>query len=300
MADMMRIGVRLHDLAPAPLEERLRRAGELGFRCVHLASKVVYREYGITRFGLTPGLAAHLREACGRAGVEIAVFGCYKNLALPEGEALDEQLAEYEACCRFASWLGGCVVATETGGPDERGRITEGRRGAEALRALERGVARAVGIAERFGVTLAIEPGFNEVACTPERVRAVLDAVASPSLAVLWDPVSLLHASVAGGKLVRRGVDRAIELFGDDVVALHAKDFELVPDEGPREDGGLRGWADGSGLRLACHGAGECGNFDFAPVAAWAAESKPHIHCIVENSTPQTAPGCLSYLRSLG
>lgn len=185
MANTLRVGIRLHDMAPAPLEERLRRAGELGFSCVHLASKVVYKEYGISRAGLTPGLAAHLREACERAGVEVAVFGCYKNLAL-EGEALDEQLAEYAACCRFASWLGGCVVGTETGRPDARNRITEERRSDEALLALERGVARSAELAERFGVTLAIEPGFNEVACTPERVQAVLDAVASPALGVLW------------------------------------------------------------------------------------------------------------------
>ena len=298
MANTLRVGIRLHDMAPAPLEERLRRAGELGFSCVHLASKVVYKEYGISRAGLTPGLAAHLREACARAGVEVAVFGCYKNLAL-EGEALDEQLAEYAACCRFASWLGGCVVGTETGRPDARNRITEERRSDEALLALERGVARSAELAERFGVTLAIEPGFNEVACTPERVQAVLDAVASPALGVLWDPVSMLHASVVAPDAARGEVARMIELCGDDVCVLHAKDFSIVPDEGPLENGGLRGWVDGSGQRLVCHGAGETGAFDFSQVVAWATEAKPHIQCVVENSTPETAEGCLAYLRGL-
>ena len=298
MANTLRVGIRLHDMAPAPLEERLRRAGELGFSCVHLASKVVYKEYGISRAGLTPGLAAHLREACERAGVEVAVFGCYKNLAL-EGEALDEQLAEYAACCRFASWLGGCVVGTETGRPDARNRITEERRSDEALLALERGVARSAELAERFGVTLAIEPGFNEVACTPERVQAVLDAVASPALGVLWDPVSMLHASVVAPDAARGEVARMIELCGDDVCVLHAKDFSIVPDEGPLENGGLRGWVDGSGQRLVCHVAGETGAFDFSQVVAWATEAKPHIQCVVENSTPETAEGCLAYLRGL-
>ena len=298
MANTLRVGIRLHDMAPAPLEERLRRAGELGFSCVHLASKVVYKEYGISRAGLTPGLAAHLREACERAGVEVAVFGCDKNLAR-EGEALDEQLAEYAACCRFASWLGGCVVGTETGRPDARNRITEERRSDEALLALERGVARSAELAERFGVTLAIEPGFNEVACTPERVQAVLDAVASPALGVLWDPVSMLLASVVAPDAARGEVARMIELCGDDVCVLHAKDFSIVPDEGPLENGGLRGWVDGSGQRLVCHGAGETGAFDFSQVVAWATEAKPHIQCVVENSTPETAEGCLAYLRGL-
>ena len=295
----MRVGIRLHDMAPAPLEERLRCAAELGFSCVHLASKVVYQEYGIGREGLTPGLAAHLREDFERAGVAVSVFGCYKNLAL-EGEALEGQLAEYEACCRFAAWLGGCVVGTETGRPDAANRITDERMGEAALQALERGVARACAIAERHGVTLVIEPGFNEVACTPERVRAVLDAVASPSLGVLWDPVSLLHASVAASpEAVAAEVERMISLCGDDVLVLHAKDFSLVADEGPLANGGLRGWSDGSGQRLVCHGAGETGAFDFGQVAAWAREHKPHIDCLVENSTPETAEGCRAYLQGL-
>lgn len=298
MTNRMRVGIRLHDMAPAPLEERLRRAGELGFECVHLASKVVYAEYGIGRAGLTPGLAAHLRGVCAEAGVEVAVFGCYKNLAL-EGPALEEQLAEYEACCRFASWLGGCAVATETGRPDARNRITAERMGDAALLAFERGLARACEAAERFGVTLAIEPGFNEVCCTPERVRATLDAVSCPSLAVLWDPVSLLHASVAAPEAASAEVARMIELCGDEVCMLHAKDLSLVSDEGTEADGGLRCWSDGTGRRMVCHGAGETGAFDFARVVAWAEASKPHIQCIVENSTPETAEGCLAYLRAL-
>lgn len=295
----MRIGIRLHDMTPASLEQRFARAGELGFSSVHLASKAVYQEYGITRAGLTPGLATHIRAAADRAGVSIAVFGCYKNLARAAGPELDEQLAEYTACCRFASWLGGCVVGTETGRPDAHNRITPERLDDEALLLFEHGLAHALEAAERFGVTLAIEPGFNEVVATPERVRQVLDDLASSSLGVLWDPVSLLHAQVAAPETAVREIDRMITLNGDNICVLHAKDFELVTDEGTQDNGSARGWSDGSGMRFVCHGAGETGQFDFTPVATWAREHKPYIDCLIENSTPQTARACLSYLKGL-
>lgn len=160
-------------------------------------------------------------------------------------------------------------------------------------------------------MTLALEPGFNEVVCTPERLRAVLDAAGTQHLAVLYDPVSLLHPSLLG---VHEGMSeeeaqaaarspeaaaaaqaqaaRMIELCGSEICVLHAKDYSIAP------AGNVAGWADGTGYRLVCHGCGETGAFDFCPLAAWAAQSKPGIQTLVENSTPATAEACRRYLES--
>ena len=54
-------GVRLHDLPQGTVEERIRMAGELGFSCIQLPSKVLYASMGIDRSGLTRELADHLR-----------------------------------------------------------------------------------------------------------------------------------------------------------------------------------------------------------------------------------------------
>lgn len=76
-------GVRLHDLPQGTVEERIRMAGELGFSCIQLPSKVLYASMGIDRGGLTRELADHLRAVLDEAGVSVAVLGCYKNLATP-------------------------------------------------------------------------------------------------------------------------------------------------------------------------------------------------------------------------
>ena len=46
-------GVRLHDLPQGTVEERIRMAGELGFSCIQLPSKVLYASMGIDRGGLS-------------------------------------------------------------------------------------------------------------------------------------------------------------------------------------------------------------------------------------------------------
>lgn len=58
-------------------------AGELGFSCIQLPSKVLYASMGIDRGGLTRELADHLSAVLDEAGVSVAVLGCYKNLATP-------------------------------------------------------------------------------------------------------------------------------------------------------------------------------------------------------------------------
>ncbi len=285
------VGVRLHDLPQGSVEERIRMAGELGFTCIQLPSKVVYKSYGIDRGGLDEALAARLREALSEAGVHVAVFGCYKNLATPDASQLAENLEDYRACARFAAMLGGCPVGTETGRPNVANKVADDRFGHQAVDAFCAGLAKACELVGEAGVPLLIEPGWNEVVNTPEVCREVLDRVNSPALGLIYDPVSLLHPKVvpAAAEVTKR----MLELCGERIRVLHAKDFEVVDNEDSD------GWCDGSGSRLVCRGAGETGAFGFGQLAAWAREMRPGIDCVIENSTPATNASCRSYLLGL-
>lgn len=114
----LQVGIRLHDMEPTSLENRLALAKEQDFSCIHLASKIVYKEYGIDRHGLTPGLAAHIRRECEKNNLNIAIYGCYLNLANPDQTQLNEITEEYKANIRFAHWLGAPLLGTETGCPN--------------------------------------------------------------------------------------------------------------------------------------------------------------------------------------
>ena len=286
------VGVRLHDLPQGSVPERIRMAGELGFTCIQLPSKVVFKSYGIDRTGLTPELAAELRAVLDEAGVKVAVFGCYKNLATPDAAQLADVLEEYAACARFAALLGGCPVGTETGRPNAANKVADDRFGDEALDAFCKGLEQACVACEKAGVPLLIEPGWNEVVNTPERCRAVLDRVKSPALGVIYDAVSLLHPTVVAN--APQVVDRMLSLNGDAIRVIHAKDFEVVHNEDSD------GWCDGSGSRLVCHGPATTGNFDMGQVAAWAAATCPGIPCVMENSTPQDMAASREALLAMG
>ncbi len=286
------VGVRLHDLPAGTVPERIRMAAELGFTCIQLPSKVIFTSYGIDRTGLTPELAAELRAVLDETGVEVAVLGCYKNLATPDAAQLEDVLEEYAACARFAALLGGVPVGTETGRPNAANKVADDRFGAEALDAFCAGLARACAACEEAGVPLLIEPGWNEVVNTPERCREVLDRVKSPALGVIYDAVSLLHPTVAAN--APQVVARMLELNGEAIRVIHAKDFEIVDNEDSD------GWCDGSGSRLVCHGPATTGNFDMAQVAAWAAKTCPGIFCVMENSTPADMAASRAALLAMG
>ena len=108
---------------------------------------------------------------------------------------------------------------------------------------------------------------------------------------MIYDPVSLLHPGVVGE--AQEITARMLYLCGSKIRVLHAKDFEVVDNEDEA------GWCDGTGSRLACHGVGETGRYDFEPVVAWAAAACPGIPCVVENSVPATAASCLATLERM-
>jgi sugar phosphate isomerase/epimerase len=83
--------------------------------------------------------------------------------------------------------------------------------------------------AEDKGVYLAIEgypgpaPTYPTIGCTPEMIRAMLNAIPSKHFGINYDP----------SHFVRLGVDylRALTEFGERVIYCHGKDTEILPEE---------------------------------------------------------------------
>ena len=129
----MQLGIRLHDTKKLPFEERIANVHELGFACGHLAPGKVITEFPTTDEALTPGLAMYMKNVFAKNQVDVAVLGCYLNLANPNPEQLAKITHRYMAHIRFASWLGCGVVGTETGAPNETYTAVPECHGEEAL-----------------------------------------------------------------------------------------------------------------------------------------------------------------------
>ena len=122
--DLLQIGIRLHDVNASLSEEdqtieaRAKKAQEEGFSCVHLALQKVIQGVTFDDSSLTEGLAHQLRRLFDRYGLNIAVLGCYLNLATPDAEKLREFQRRYIAHMRVASLCSAGLVGTETGAPN--------------------------------------------------------------------------------------------------------------------------------------------------------------------------------------
>ncbi len=274
----LQVGIRLHDLEPVNIEERIKLASERGFSCIHLASKLIYSEFKIGREGLTPGLAAYLKRILDKYGVDVAVYGCYLNLANPDEEQLYEIMEEYRANIRFASYLGAHIVGTETGAPNTEYKTCPECHTEKALDTFIYNVNKVVRYAEQSGVTLAIEPVWKHIVYNPECARMVLDAVDSPNLQLIFDPVNILceENHTEQGELF----EKMLLLNGDDIAVLHAKDYYVQ---------------DGKIISVA---PGETKNMSYGAILSWQKAKKPFLQATIEDSTPQNSVRARKYLET--
>lgn len=274
----MQLGIRLHDIKKAPLEERLSIAHEQGFACGHLALSKVISEYPVDDGALTPGYALYLKKLFAKNKLDIAVLGCYLNLANPNLESLNKIRKRYLTHIRFASLLDVGVVGTETGAVNEEYKFEERNHSEEALDIFIHNVRPVVEYAEKMGVIFAIEPVYKHIVCNPKRARRVLDEINSPNLQIIFDPVNLLD--ISNYKNRDEIIEEAMELLGDDIAMIHIKDFVV-------EDGKLVSVAAGTG------------EMDYTKIMKFIRERKPYVHVTLENTVPENAVAAREYIQNL-
>lgn len=221
----MQLGIRLHDVKKTSFEERLAIAEEQGFLCAHLALGKVISEYSVADSALTPGFACYVKKEFAKHNLDVAVLGCYLNLANPNEESLKKNQNRYMAHIRMASLMGAGVVGTETGAVNEEYKFEERNHSEEALEFFIKNLRPVVEYAEKMGVILAIEPVYKHIVCNPKRARKVLDTIQSPNLQIILDPVNLLD--ICNYKERDAIIAEAIEVLGKDVAMVHIKAYGM-------------------------------------------------------------------------
>lgn len=273
---MLQLGIRLHDVKKAPLNERLSIVHDQGFSCVHLALGKVIDDFSVDDAALTPGLAVWLKRQFDAADLDIAVLGCYLNLADPAPARLASFTHRYQAHIRLASQLGCGVVGTETGAPNSAYEFVPECHTPEALSLFIDNLMPVVEYAEKMGVILAIEPVFRHIVWNPQCARKVLDTVHSPNLQIIFDPVNLLE--VENYEQRESVFAEAIDLLGEDIAVIHIKDFRV-------ENGALKSMAAGTGIM----------NYD--AILRFARERKPFIQATLEDTVPDNAVAAAEFIR---
>ncbi len=271
---MIQTGIRLHDVnttkdaAYQTLEARARTAREEGFSCVHLALTKVISSVTFDEAAMTEGLAMHIKRVFRQSDLDVAVLGCYFNLAHPDPEKLREIQSLYYAHIRVAALCGACTVGTETGAPNAAYKFEPACHGEEALNAFLRGLEPVVAEAEKRGVTLAIEPVWDHIVWNPDRALAVIRAMGSRNLRIIFDPVNLLSPENVDDR--ERVIGDAMDKLCDRIAVVHLKDFV-------RDNGKLKNVAAGRG------------EMDYSAVLAFLKARKPYVMATLENTDDTNA-----------
>lgn len=271
---MIQIGLRFHDSEEKPFEERLQTVKDQGFSCIHIALRKT-KGLPYETDALTPGYAAWMKDRLDAAGMNVAVLGCYLNLANPNRVKLAQIQDTYRAHLRFASLIGAEVVGTETGAPNETYTCDESCHTQHALDLFISNLRPVVRDAERLGQIIAIEPVAKHIVSTPKRARIVLDSIGSPNLQIIFDPVNLLD--IHNVDHADEVLEEAMDLLGPDIAIVHLKDF-------------IR-----TGNELKAVGCGQ-GEMDYSSIMEFLKEKKPFIQATLENTTPANAVGCRRFI----
>lgn len=271
---MLQLGIRLHDVNAAKeealqtLEARAATAREEGFCCVHLALAKCISNTKFDSAALTEGLAAYVRRVFRAEGLDVAVLGCYLNLAHPDEEKIKEFQSRYYGHLRVAALAGIGMVGTETGAPNAAYKLDANTHTDEALCTFLHNLEPVVDCAERWGVTMAIEPVWNHIVYDADRAAQVLGSMGSRNLRIIFDPVNLLGTE---------NVDKRDYVFSDamdklcDAIAMvHLKDFV-------RRDGALVSVAAGTG------------EMDYTEILRFLKARKPYIQATLENTSNDNA-----------
>ena len=271
---MIQIGVRLHDVnSQEPcelqtLEARAVKAREEGFSCVHLALAKCLVGCTFDYAALTEGLAAYIRRVFSEHSLDVAVLGCYLNLAHPDPEKIREFQSRYFGHLRVAALAGVGMVGTETGAPNAAYKLDADTHTKEALYTLIKNLEPVVEQAEKWGVTLAIEPVWNHIVYDADQALQVIRSLGSPNLRIIFDPVNLLSTeNIARRESVLRD---AMDKLCDRIAMIHIKDYIL----------------DGDRLVSVAAGTGE---MDYTEILRFLKERKPFIQATLENTCNKNA-----------
>lgn len=259
----LNIGIRAHDIENRPLEEVVEEIASKGLTSVQLALSKSIETINTELGSLSPGLASYIGKEFSKHHIQIAVLGCYFNMIHPDQDERRKGIERFKEHIRYARDFGCSIVATETGNVNAEIYYTEENFKEEPFLEVVESVRELVQEAEKFGVIVGIEPGVNHPVYSSKVMRRLLDTIDSNNLQVILDPVNLLTMDTY--KNQEEIFQEAMELLGDRVVVLHAKDFIV-------EDNQLIPTAVGKGLL----------NYDF--ILNMINKKKPFINILLEET----------------
>lgn len=218
----MKIGIFAKTFPGQDPDTVLRQCADAGFEGV---------QYNMACSGLAsmpdaipPAIAQAVAKAGAATGQTLfAVSGTY-NMIHPDPAVRDAgalRLAVIAAACRD---LGTSLVTLCTGSRDaqDQWRHHPENSSAEAWRDLLRSFETAVQIAERYGVSLGVEPELANVVNSADAAKRLMDEMKSDAIRIVLDPANLAEQAEPDER--RAIIARSVDVLSGRIAMAHAKD----------------------------------------------------------------------------
>jgi sugar phosphate isomerase/epimerase len=179
-----------------------------------------------------PADLRRLKAALDEAGLEAAQSnGWYEVLVHPDLAIRAQGIAGAQALVRIGRFLNAGNVYIRPGSLNPHGPwfAHPDNHTAATFDRLVDSLRQVAATAQTEDLVLALEGHVLSPLDTPERMRAVLDAVGSPALKFNLDVVNFI-GSVAAVHDPRPTIERLFALLGPDIAAVHIKDCALEED----------------------------------------------------------------------
>ena len=274
----MRLMIRAHDLGVKGDERIAERIRELSLDGVQLVAYKSLEDVGYKLGSLTPERARQVGDVIRSAG-DIALIGAYFNPVHPNEEKRNHGVNMFREYLSLASSLGAEYVGSETGSymGDPWG-YHEDNLTDEALDRVVDTFTSLADYAGECGVNICIEGAYNHVCTTPSRLKECINRIDRRNVRVIFDLFNYLssHNYTNAYDILAEG----LELFGDQILIYHIKDFTVA-------DGAIK----------QC-GVGR-GTLDFERILSMIYKQNPDATLVLEGTVGEDIPYAVAHLRKI-
>lgn len=223
---MLNLTIRGHDLSGVQtIQELAEKTTEQGIKTLQLALGLSFPDMASGRKEINPGMGNYIKQVLAEKGVTVGILSCYINMIHPDLEVREELLLKFERYLQFANSFGASMVASETGCVLPEIQYTEQNFTDEAFAEAVMSIRRLVKAGEKYGMMVGIEPGLNHPVYSLSRVKELIQTIDSDYLGIILDPTNLITAENHQEQATL--VKEAFASFGEKIVAVHLKDYQI-------------------------------------------------------------------------
>ena len=275
---MINLAVRGHDLTEiASPEDLALQIAEKGIHNVQFALGKSFPELSAPD-KLNPGMGTYFKQVFSQHQIQVALLSCYCNLVHPDHQKRETILTQFETYLSHAPFFGASMVATETGSILPNMGYSTGNFSDIVFNDLVQVIHRLVKVAEKHRIVMGIEAGLNHPLYSIERVQELLQKVPSDCLGIVLDPTNLITQDNYKEQVAL--VREAFKIFGEKIVCLHLKDFQVI-------DGKISTVALGKGL------------IDYQGILEIVLQYKPYCYVVLEGTQDEAIVEALELLKNI-